>query len=46
MQIFDEREGDVRIVTIDDHLDTTTAPGLESKLLGLVDGGERRILID
>jgi anti-anti-sigma factor len=46
MQILDERQGEVRIVSIDDHLDTMAAPLLESKLLSIVDGGERQVLID
>jgi len=46
MQILDERHGDVRIVTIDDHLDTTSAPLLERALDELIDKGDRQILID
>ena len=46
MQILDEPHGDIRIVTIDDHLDTTTAPQLERALHGLIDNGDQRILID
>jgi len=34
------------IVTIDDHLDTAAAPAFETKLLGLIDAGERKVLID
>jgi anti-anti-sigma factor len=46
MQIKEEKQEDVIIVTIDDHLDTAAAPGFETKLLGLIDGGERKVLID
>jgi anti-anti-sigma factor len=46
MQIKEEKQGDVMIVTINDHLDTAAAPGFEQKLLGLIDGGERKVIID
>jgi anti-anti-sigma factor len=46
MQIKEEKQDDVMIVTIDDHLDTAAAPVLEKHLLGLIDNGERRIVID
>jgi len=46
MQIKEERIDDVLVLTIDEHLDTATAGAFESKLLGLIDGGEKQILID
>lgn len=46
MQILEEKSDDVIIVMIDDHLDTVTAPDFERRLLGLVDAGERRLMID
>jgi anti-anti-sigma factor len=46
MQIIEQKEGDVMIVAIDDHLDTVAAPGFEQRILGLIDGGERKLLID
>ncbi len=46
MQIQEERIGQVLIVTIDDHLDTSTAVTFESRLMGLIDAGERRLLVD
>ncbi len=46
MQILDEQQDDVTIITIDDHLDTTAAPLLEAKLMELIDAGQRRFLID
>jgi anti-anti-sigma factor len=46
MQIQEERQGNVHIVTIDDHLDTSTATLFETRLLGLIDAGARRILLD
>jgi hypothetical protein len=32
MQIKEEKQGDVMIVTIDDHLDTAAAPAFEQRL--------------
>jgi len=46
MQIQEQKQGDVMIVTIDDHLDTAAAPGFEQRLLGLIDAGERKVLVD
>ena len=37
MQIKEEKNGEVMIVTIDDHLDTASAPVFETRLLGLID---------
>ena len=46
MQIKEEKQGDVVIVAIDEHLDTATAPQLETHLIGLIEAGERRMLVD
>ncbi len=46
MQIQEERQGDVQIIIIDDHLDTSTATVFETRLLGMIDAGARRILLD
>ncbi|HET6407588.1 MAG TPA: STAS domain-containing protein [Chthoniobacteraceae bacterium] len=46
MQIKEEKQGDVMIVNIDDHLDTAAAPLFEQRLLGLIDAGERKVLVD
>lgn len=46
MHIQEERHGEVQIVMIDDHLDTSTASTFEEKLFQLIDGGRRRILVD
>jgi anti-sigma B factor antagonist len=46
MQIREQRTGDVAILSIDDHLDTAAAPALEQKLTQLIDGENRRIIID
>ncbi len=46
MQINEQKQGDVMIVAIDDHLDTIAAPAFEQRLLGLIDGGERKLIVD
>ena len=46
MQIKQEKQGDMVILAIDEHLDTATSPELESHLLGLIEGGESRVLVD
>jgi stage II sporulation protein AA (anti-sigma F factor antagonist) len=46
MQIKEEKHGDVMIMNIDDHLDTAAAPQFEQRLLGLIDAGERKVLVD
>ena len=46
MNLREERNGDIQILVVADHLDTMTAPAFEERLLGLLDSGERRLLID
>lgn len=46
MEIKEEKQGEVLIISLDDHLDTSAAPLLEARLLALVEGGERKLLID
>lgn len=46
MQIKEEKNGEVLILTISEHLDTATATVFESRLLGLVDRGERKIVVN
>ena len=46
MQIKEEKKDGVLILTIDDHLDTAAAPVFENRVLGLIDAGERKVLID
>lgn len=46
MQIREEREGEVQVVTIDDHLDTNGAPALEDCLMRLVEAGARHLVLD
>lgn len=46
MQIQEEQVGDILIISISEHLDTSTATQFESRMLGSIDRGERRILVD
>ena len=46
MQILEEKQDDVTILTIDQHLDTSTSVAFEARLLGLIDRGERKVLVD
>ena len=46
MQIKEDKQDDVMVVTVTEHLDSATASVFESRLLGLVDHGERRIVVD
>lgn len=46
MEIKEEKDGEVLIVTVSDHLDSTTAGEFEAKLLALIESGERLIVVD
>jgi anti-anti-sigma factor len=46
MQIIEDKQEDVMVVSITDHLDTATSSIFESRLLGLIDRGERRVIVD
>jgi anti-anti-sigma factor len=46
MQIKEDKQGEVLIVTVSEHLDTATASIFESRLLGMVERGERKIVVD
>ncbi len=46
MQIKESKQGDVLILTVSEHLDSATSPIFESRLLGLIDRGERKIVVD
>jgi anti-anti-sigma factor len=46
MQIQEEKQGDVFIFTISEHLDTASSMTFEPRLLGCVEQGERRVLVD
>jgi anti-anti-sigma factor len=46
MQIKEEKQGGALIVRISEHLDTATSTIFESRLLGLIDRGERKVVVD
>ena len=46
MQIKENKQGEVLILTISEHLDSATATVFESRLLGLIDRGERKVVVD
>src|ERR1700761_5519451 len=46
MQIKESKQGEVLILTISEHLDSATATVFESRLLGLIDRGERKLVVD
>ena len=46
MQIKEDKQGEVLILQVSEHLDTATSTIFESRLLGLVDRGERQIVVD
>lgn len=46
MQISEEKDGEVLVITVDDRLDSATAPEFEERLLSLIESGERFVLLD
>ena len=46
MQIKEDKQGEILIVRVSEHLDTASSTIFESRLLGLVDRGERLIVVD
>lgn len=46
MQIAESRVNGIVAVAPAGRIDTTTAPALEQHLIGLLNGGERRIVVD
>ena len=46
MQIKESKQGDVLVLTVSEHLDSATSTVFESRLLGLIDRGERKIVVD
>lgn len=46
MQIKEDKQAEVLILSVSEHLDTATSAIFESRLLGLVDRGERKIVVD
>ncbi|MEA3210196.1 MAG: hypothetical protein QOE70_3253 [Chthoniobacter sp.] len=46
MQIQEEKIGDVLVLTISEHLDSSTCNAFENRLLGTIDRGEKKILVN
>jgi anti-anti-sigma factor len=46
MQIKEDKQGEVLIVALSEHLDTASSTIFESRLLGWIDRGERRIIVN
>ena len=46
MQIREEKEDAVLVLTVSDALDSVTAPEFEARLLRHIDAGERALLVD
>lgn len=46
MQIQEDKQGDIFILTISEHLDTASSTMFENRLLGSIDRGERLVLVD
>lgn len=46
MQIQEEKQGEILVLTISEHLDTASAGTFEERLLGSIDRGARHIVID
>jgi len=45
MEITESRNASVVVIGLKGRLDANTSPRLEERLLGLIDGGERRLLL-
>ncbi len=46
MQIKEDKQGEILIVRVSEHLDTASSTIFESRLLGMVDRGERQVIVD
>jgi anti-anti-sigma factor len=46
MQIKESKQGEVLVLTISEHLDSANSAIFESRILGLIDRGERKIVVD
>ena len=46
MQIQEDKQGEILILTISEHLDTSTSTMFEQRMLSSIDRGEHRILVD
>ena len=46
MQIKEDKQGEILIVRVSEHLDTASSTIFESRLLGFVDRGDKMIVVD
>lgn len=46
MELTEAKRFDVVVLDVGGRIDATSAPALEQKLLGILDAGERRLVID
>jgi anti-anti-sigma factor len=46
MQIQESKQGDILILTISEHLDSGTSSIFESRVLALLERGERKFIVD
>jgi anti-sigma B factor antagonist len=46
MEISEKKRSEAVIVSVSGRVDATNAPNLEQRLLGLIDGGERCLVVD
>lgn len=46
VDVKEEKQGDVLIIGVTGRVDANTAPGLEEKVLGLIDDGNHKVALD
>jgi anti-sigma B factor antagonist len=46
MEIIETSRGEIRVLLVKGKVDVITAPALREKIMGLLDGGARRLLIN
>lgn len=46
MQIHEQKEGDILVLAPSERLDSISSPIFEERLLELIDGGERNLIVD
>lgn len=46
MEIKEEKRGDIKIIGLSGRLDAQTSPGVEERLINILNQGERRLVID
>jgi anti-sigma B factor antagonist len=46
MEIREDKRGDVKIIGLSGRLDAVTSPGVEERLVSILDQGEKRLIID